>query len=69
MAMNFPSISMGSMVNHGPGPLFLHGRHLRICLNDLFYGHGRKIMQGHMAFESGIVPWRCEGLVGFNSTK
>jgi len=27
----------------------------QICLNDLFYGHGRKIMQGHMAFESGIV--------------
>lgn len=27
----------------------------QICLNDLFYGHGRKLMQGHMAFESGIV--------------
>jgi len=27
----------------------------QICLNDLFYGPGRKLIQGHMAFESGIV--------------
>ena len=33
---------------------------MRICLNDLFYGHGRKLMQGHMAFESGIVSRNCK---------
>lgn len=33
---------------------------MRICLNDLFYGHGRKLMQGHMAFESGIVSQICK---------
>ena len=27
----------------------------QICLNDLFYGHGKKLIQGHMAFESGII--------------
>jgi len=27
----------------------------QICLNDLVYGHGKKIMEGHVAFESGIV--------------
>eukprot|EP00434_Breviolum_minutum_P009390 symbB.v1.2.008269.t1/scaffold518.1/size193124/10 len=27
----------------------------QICLNDLVYGHGKKIMEGHVAFQSGIV--------------
>jgi hypothetical protein len=25
---------------------------------DLVYGHGKKIMEGHVAFESGIVSWQ-----------
>ena len=24
---------------------------------DLVYGHGKQIMEGHVAFESGIVSW------------
>ena len=24
---------------------------------DLVYGHGKKIMEGHVAFQSGIASW------------